>query len=84
MFPGTPTEGALYCRRGYFWKAAVGSGKDHFCTMSLAGMLIVPTFQRSMLDLVRMGDNIEAEKDRLLELVSMTFPFLDAAGQVSF
>ncbi|KAK9802671.1 hypothetical protein WJX73_003630 [Symbiochloris irregularis] len=30
-------------------------------------MLIVPTFQRSTLDLVRMGEAIEAEKDRLLE-----------------
>lgn len=31
-------------------------------------ILIVPTFQRSTLDLVKMGEAIEAEKDRLLML----------------
>lgn len=36
---------------------------------SSAGLLIVPTFQRSSIDLVKMGEIVETEKDRLLELV---------------
>jgi hypothetical protein len=36
---------------------------------STEGMLIVPTCQRSDLDLVKMGDVVEGEKDRLLERV---------------
>ena len=38
-----------------------------------AEMLVVPTFQRSTLDLVQMGEKIEAEKDQLLEAVNYTF-----------
>ena len=35
-------------------------------------MLIIPTCQRSAVDLVRIGTVIEDEKDRLLERVSAT------------
>ena len=35
----------------------------------LADLLVVPTCQRSDMDLVRVGDVIEDEKDRLLEKV---------------
>ena len=40
-----------------------------------AGLLIVPTFQRSGLDLVQMGEKIEAEKDRLLERVRQSLSY---------
>ena len=35
-----------------------------------AGLLIIPTSQHSVLDLVRVGDQIEQEKDELLEKVN--------------
>jgi hypothetical protein len=38
-----------------------------FPTVDLTGMLVVPTCQRSDVDLVQMGEVIENEKDRLLE-----------------
>ena len=41
-----------------------------YIVLRLAEVLIVPTFQRSTLDLVKMGEVIEKEKDRLLEVVS--------------
>lgn len=34
-------------------------------------MLVVPTCQHARLDLVRMGDTVEGEKDRLLEQVGV-------------
>jgi hypothetical protein len=41
------------------------------CQMNTgAGLLIVPTSQHSVRDLVRVGEEIEAEKDELLEKVS--------------
>eukprot|EP00232_Nephroselmis_pyriformis_P012742 CAMPEP_0182899376 /NCGR_PEP_ID=MMETSP0034_2-20130328/28042_1 /TAXON_ID=156128 /ORGANISM="Nephroselmis pyriformis, Strain CCMP717" /LENGTH=170 /DNA_ID=CAMNT_0025033403 /DNA_START=29 /DNA_END=541 /DNA_ORIENTATION=+ len=41
--------------------------KTMFKGDDLTGMLIVPTCQKSALDVVRVGDEIEEEKDRLLE-----------------
>lgn len=41
-----------------------------FPDVELEGMLVVPTCQRSDVDLVQMGEAIETEKDRLLERVS--------------
>lgn len=45
----------------------------------LAGLLIVLTCQRSDVDLVAVGDAVEAEKDRLLEKVRLC-PAAAAAG----
>ncbi|KAI3429551.1 hypothetical protein D9Q98_005639 [Chlorella vulgaris] len=38
-----------------------------FPTTSLDDMLVIPTCQQAELDLVRMGEKVEEEKDRLLE-----------------
>ncbi len=38
-----------------------------FPRAELAGILVMPTCQRATVDLVRVGDEIEQEKDRLLE-----------------
>ena len=46
----------------------------------IADLLIVTTSQRSDLDLVRLGEDVEKEKDRLLEKVT-THP-LSISGQV--
>lgn len=40
-----------------------------FPGINLTGLLAIPTMQRAKYDLVRIGDEIEAEKDRLLETV---------------
>ena len=40
-----------------------------FPDVDLAGMLIVPTCQQADYDLVRTGEKIDTEKDRLLERV---------------
>jgi hypothetical protein len=39
-----------------------------------AGILIIPTCQHSDLDLVRVGEAVEDEKDRLLERVRLSLP----------
>ena len=39
--------------------------------MHSAGLLVIPTFQRSQNDLVKMGEVIETEKDLLLERVRL-------------
>ena len=41
-----------------------------FPGQDLGGLLVVATCQQARHDLVRVGDMIEAEKDRLLEVVS--------------
>jgi hypothetical protein len=41
-----------------------------FPDVDLSGMLIVPTCQQADYDLVRTGEKIDLEKDRLLERVS--------------
>jgi len=38
-----------------------------FPSIDLEGVLVIPTCQRSVVDLVQMGEAIETEKDRLLE-----------------
>lgn len=40
-----------------------------FPDVDLAGMLVVPTCQQADYDLVRTGEKIDTEKDRLLERV---------------
>lgn len=42
-----------------------------FPGVDLTGMLVVPTCQQADYDLVRTGEKIEGEKDRLLERVSV-------------
>lgn len=37
--------------------------------MTSAGLLVIPTCQHAELDLVQTGENVEEEKDRLLENV---------------
>jgi hypothetical protein len=43
--------------------------KATFPGIDTKGMLIVPTCQNAAVDLVRMGEEVETEKDRLLERV---------------
>lgn len=53
------------CPRQYYSDMnAIFPGQDP------SSLLIVPTCQNSDVDLVRVGDEIEEEKDRLLEVVS--------------
>lgn len=40
-----------------------------FPDVNLSGMLVVPTCQQADYDLVRTGEKIDTEKDRLLERV---------------
>jgi hypothetical protein len=42
-----------------------------FPDVDLTGMLIVPTCQQADYDLVRTGEKIDTEKDRLLERVRL-------------
>lgn len=44
----------------------VDSGFNTFHQTEFAGLLVVPTCQRSEMDLVQMGEKVEDEKDRLL------------------
>lgn len=49
-------------------------GKAAYTTLaSFTGLLIITTAQHSTLDLVRVGSEIEAEKDALLEKVSSVY-----------
>jgi hypothetical protein len=41
-----------------------------FPGIATTGILIIPTCQNSEVDLVRVGEEVEIEKDRLLERVS--------------
>jgi hypothetical protein len=43
-----------------------------FPDVDLAGMLVVPTCQQADYDLVRTGEKIDTEKDRLLERVRLS------------
>jgi hypothetical protein len=47
-----------------------------FPDVDLSGMLVVPTCQQADYDLVRTGEKIDNEKDRLLERVSSWGPWL--------
>jgi hypothetical protein len=49
-----------------------------FPDVDLAGMLIVPTCQQADYDLVRTGEKIDTEKDRLLERVRLASPWAGA------
>ena len=44
-----------------------------FQGVDLSNLVAIPTMQRARYDLVNVGDEIEAEKDRLLETVRLTF-----------
>jgi hypothetical protein len=44
-----------------------------FPGLDVEGLLIVPTCQNSAVDLVQMGDEVETEKDRLLERVRLCY-----------
>jgi hypothetical protein len=48
-----------------------------FPDVDLSGMLVVPTCQQADYDLVRTGEKIDTEKDRLLERVSSWAPLVD-------
>lgn len=74
MFPGLDAEGVTGCAscdaaspqtQVEHTKGWTGNSLRGIRT----GLFIIPTCQRSALDLVRTGDTIEQEKDRLLERV---------------
>lgn len=68
-FPEHPWKAGLQARSH---SRVLPRSAENFISISSAEILIVPTFQRSTLDLVKMGEAIEAEKDRLLMLVGHT------------
>lgn len=55
-----------------------------FPDVDLSGMLIVPTCQQADYDLVRTGEKVELEKDRLLERVRGDGGSSSSAGSIAF
>ena len=68
VFPDVDTEGQLCSPDS---PVSLDTSRSQTgMSMLCAGLLVIPTFQRSKNDLVKMGETIETEKDLLLEKVS--------------